>query len=530
MQRSLDVGDREPKAEPGPVPIDEQWLREIFDLAPVAMILAEEAGRIVLANQQAETMLGFARQALVGLEVADLVPDAHRERHAALTAAYGQHPVSRPMGAGRVLQAKRADGTLLAVEISLTPIRRNGRMLVLGALVDHGLRERQERRFECVVEASPTAMLMADPQGRIVLVNRETERLFGYARFELVGQSVEVLVPANARERHADLRANFTGAPNQSLVRIGRELLGLRKDGAEIPIEIGLTPIRMEEGEMTLAVIVDISARRHLSEVERANAVLEERVRQRTLMLERQHQELVHAMRALEQRNVELKQFAYVASHDLQTPLRSISGHLELIDRRCGPELDDTKRSWIRSAIDAAQRMSNLIRQVLEYSRLEVQPTRLQDVDLAEVVAEALRTLDAAIAGSKAVVECGTLPAVEGDRTELLQVFHNLIGNAIKYRGGSPPHVLISAVEQHDEWSISVQDNGIGIPPEARDKVFDIFRRFHSAREIPGSGIGLAVCRRLVQRHGGQIRAEAGPDGGSILTFTLPKRRRKDGA
>lgn len=274
----------------------------------------------------------------------------------------------------------------------------------------------------------------------------------------------------------------------------GRDLFGLRRDGSEIPIEIGLNPISTDDGVFVLAAIVDISDR---IEAER-------RLRQRAEELER-------ANRALEQSNMELQQFAYVASHDLQSPLRSIAGFVQLLERRRGDQLDEQARDWIRRASDGAQRMNTLIRDLLEYARVDSRARPFVSVDLAAVVSDALTLLDASIADSGAVIECAPL----------VQLMQNLIGNAVKYHGERPPHISISARNTAEGCAVSVRDNGIGIPPEAREKVFEVFRRLHSASEYPGTGIGLAVCRRVVHRHDGTISVDAAPDGGCIFTFTL---------
>lgn len=295
----------------------------------------------------------------------------------------------------------------------------------------------------------------------------------------------------------------------------GRDLHGLHRDGSEIPIEIGLNPISTDDGMFVLAAIVDISDR---IEAER-------RLRQRAEELARRSEELERANRALEQSNMELQQFAYVASHDLQSPLRSISGFVQLLERRCGDQLDEQARDWIRRTADGAQRMNTLIRDLLEYARVESRARPFVDVDLAEVVSDALTLLDASIADAGAVVDCGPLPTVRGDRAQLVQLMQNLIGNAVKYHGERPPRISISARSTAEGCAVSVRDNGIGIPPESREKVFEVFRRLHAASEYPGTGIGLAVCRRVVHRHDGTISVDAAPDGGCIFTFTLNVRQ-----
>lgn len=492
-----------------------QLLDAALHSGPIAMLIVDASGHIVLVNRQAEHLFGYAHDALLGQSIDLLVPDAVRAAHPALRAGYLQDAAERPMGAGRELHAQRHDGSTFPVEIALKPIRHGDEVYVLGVVVDISARRRLERRFEQAVEAAPNAMLMTDASGRIVLVNRETERLFGYARNELLGQSVEALVPMRFVAGHPRLRSSYTEHPEARRMGAGRDLFGLRRDGSEIPIEIGLNPISTDDGVFVLAAIVDISERieadRHL--------------RLRAEELARRTEELERANRALEQSNMELQQFAYVASHDLQSPLRSIAGFVQLLERRCGSQLDDQARDWIRRAVDGAQRMNTLIRDLLEYARVDSRARPFVNVDLAEVVTDALTLLDASIVDAGAVVECGPLPTVRGDRAQLVQLMQNLIGNAVKYHGERPPRISISARSTAEGCAVSVRDNGIGIPAEAREKVFEVFRRLHSASEYPGTGIGLAVCRRVVHRHEGTISVEAAPDGGCIFTFTLNARQ-----
>lgn len=488
--------------------LPEQLLDAALHSGPIAMLIVDEAGRILLANRQAEQLFGYAHDELLDQSIDVLVPEAARTAHPSLRAGYLRNAAERPMGAGRELHAQRRDGSTFPVEIALKPMRHEDKIYVLGVVVDISARRRLERRFEQAVEAAPNAMLMTDATGRIVLVNRETERLFGYARNELLGQSVEALVPMRFAAGHPGLRGSYARHPEARRMGAGRDLFGLRRDGSEIPIEIGLNPISTDEGEFVLAAIVDISDR---IEAER-------RLRQRAEELER-------ANRALEQSNMELQQFAYVASHDLQSPLRSIAGFVQLLERRCGDQLDEQARDWIRRASDGAQRMNTLIRDLLEYARVDSRARPFVDVDLAEVVSDALTLLDASIADAGAVVECGPLPTVRGDRAQLVQLMQNLIGNAVKYHGDRPPRISISARRTAEGCAVSVRDNGIGIPAESREKVFEVFRRLHSASEYPGTGIGLAVCRRVVHRHDGTIGVDAAPDGGCIFTFTLNARQ-----
>lgn len=373
-----------------------------------------------------------------------------------------------------------------------------------------------------VIESAPTAMVMIDSQGIIVLINREAERLFGDTRDHLVGQPVEMLVPERYRGRHAGMRNGYLNGPEARRMGVGRELFALRRDGAEIPVEIGLNPIHTEQGTLVLSAIVDISERQRLEATSKANEELERRVLERTADLEAHAEMLRHSNQALERSNIELQQFAYVASHDLQSPLRSISSFVQLIERRCADQVDAQARGWMRSASEATQRLSTLIRDLLEVSRIDSRAQSFVPVDLEGVLDDAVALLSETIRDAGAVIRRQPLPVVNGDRSQLVQLLQNLIGNAVKYRGPEAPEIVISAERREAECQIKVADNGIGIAPDQHERVFEIFRRLHTQKAYPGTGIGLAVCRRVVTRHGGRIWIETQSDRGSTFVFTLP--------
>ena len=220
--------------------------------------------------------------------------------------------------------------------------------------------------------------------------------------------------------------------------------------------------------------------------------------------------------------NAELVQFAYVSSHDLQEPLRAVGGFVELLQRRYEGKLDDKADTAIGLAVDGVNRMHQLINDLLTYSRVGTHGKSLKLVDCNQVVDEALANLETAIAGSAAQVTRRQLPTVTADRTQLVQLLQNLIGNAIKFHGDRPPRASVSAKRSGDTWVFSVRDNGIGIDPKYAERVFVIFQRLHDRTEYPGTGIGLAVCKRIVERHGGRIWFESEPGKGATFFFTLP--------
>ncbi len=471
-------------------------LTAIIDSVPTAIIMVDAQGHIDLANKQAERLFGYSAAELCGEIIDILVPYRFRAGHAGLRSGFTGNPSARPMGAGRDLFGLHKNGTEFPIEIGLNPITTEDGLFIVSSIVDISERKRLEARFRATVESAPTAMIMIDQAGSIVLVNTEVERLFGYDREELLKQKVEVLIPARFRVHHPGLRSQYFAAAAVRRMGVGRDLFGLRKDGTEFPIEIGLNPVQTDEGLFVLSAIVDISERkRQALELQRAEA--------------------------LERSNVELQRFAYVASHDLQTPMRSIANFIELLQTTYETKLDAQANDWIRRTHQSIKQLQTLTQDLLEYSRFDNQAHPFVRIELHEVLNHALSLLDASARELCAEITWDELPCVMGDHSQLVQLMLNLISNALKYQDNKSPRIHISAEKRATDWIIGVHDNGIGIAKKYQDKIFEIFQRLHEQKEYPGTGIGLAVCRRVVDHHGGKIWVESELGKGSIFYFTI---------
>jgi PAS domain S-box-containing protein len=410
-------------------------------------------------------------------------------------------PESRRMGAGRDLFAARKNGTEFPVEIGLNPVNTDEGQFVLAAILDISERKRLEMLFRATVESAPVAMVMIDTTGTIQLVNSEMERLFGYERQVLLHQKIEVLIPQRYRAHHPGLRTGFFDTPQARRMGAGRDLNGLRRDGTEFPVEIGLNPVQTEDDTLVLAAIVDLTERQRA-----ADAALR------------------RTNEALERSNIELQRFAYVASHDLQTPMRNVASFVELLQATYTDQLDAQANDWIGRIVQSVKQLQTLVRDLLEYSQVDAQAHPFTPVPGREVFDAAVTLLESSIRESGAQVSCGELPVLTGDRSQLVQLLINLIGNSLKYRGTEVPQIRVEADRLDGEWRIMVRDNGIGIDPRYHDRIFEIFERLHDQRSHPGSGIGLAVCRRVVHRHGGRIWVESESGTGSRFYFTIPEQ------
>jgi PAS domain S-box-containing protein len=369
-------------------------------------------------------------------------------------------------------------------------------------------RKKAEDKFRNFLERLPDSIIVVNEEGIIQLVNAQTVKMFGYCREELVGTRIEALMPPRYEKMHPFRRFRFYDTPQSTQVAEGFELFALRKDGHEFPVEMSLSPMETEEGLMLTASIRDVSEKKQLEKVIRdTNITLERKVRQRTEELER--------------KNKELEQFAYVASHDMQEPLRTTSSFVDLLRKQYKGKLDDNADKYLDYIVQSSDRMKILIRDLLDYSRLGREKERRQ-VDCNSIVEQVRADLNRVIRESKAEIKAGKLPLIDGFPTELKLLFQNLVSNSIKFRRpGVPPLVEIEAVKSNGIWEFSLKDNGIGIESQYLERIFVIFQRLHNRTDYDGSGIGLAHCKKIVELHGGRIWVESEPGAGSTFFFTI---------
>ena len=485
--------------------------RGLLEAAPDAMVVVNQVGEIVLLNVQAEKQFGYHRDELVGQKVKNIIPEGFAERLVADGTRTAAEALAQQIGTGIELIALRKDGSEFPIEIMLSPLESAEGILVTAAIRDISVRKAAEKhlaqmegRYRGLLEAAPDAMVVVNQSGAIVLLNVQAEKQFGYKRDELVGQKVKNIIPEGFAERLiADALRSVEDALAQQ-IGTGIELSGRRKDGSDFPIEIMLSPLESAEGILVTVAVRDITARK------KAEA------------------QLINKVEELNRSNEELGQFAYIASHDLQEPLRMVASYTQLLSRRYKGKLDSDADEFISFAVDGASRMQHLIQDLLSYSRVGTKGQELLDTSSEGALQQALLILRGAIEGSSALVTHDSLPAVMADEMQLIQLFQNLVGNAIKYQSPGIPKVHISAARNGArKWLFSVKDNGLGIDSQYFEKIFGMFQRLHKREEFAGTGIGLAICKKIVERHGGIISVESQRGQGSIFRFALAESEKK---
>jgi PAS domain S-box-containing protein len=478
----------------------EERYRMLLDgIQNYAIYTMDARGQILTWNAGAERLKGYTADEIIGHNFSCFFPPEdilgrRPEQILRLTAASGRHEEQS--------MRVRKDGTRFVASLTFTALRDSLGNLWGFSEFSHDLSENKESeaKYRGLLEAAPDAMVVVNVSGEIVLLNLRAETEFGYRRDELIGQKVKNIIPEGFAER---LIADGTRSDADALAQqigTGIELVGLRKDGSEFPIEIMLSPLESAEGILVTAAIRDISVRKNSEE------------------------HLVKTVRELKRSNDDLEQFAYVASHDLQEPLRMVASYTQLLGKRYKGRLDSDADEFIDFAVEGCNRMQGLIRDLLAFSRAGTSERQLHVTSSKDALAQALTNLRAAVDQSGAVIIFGSLPSIVSDERQLIQVFQNLVGNAIKYRGVETPTVEVSSMKnENGEWTFSVKDNGLGIDAEYFDRIFVIFQRLHGREEFEGTGIGLAICKKIVERLGGKMWLESELGKGSIFYFTLPE-------
>ena len=371
---------------------------------------------------------------------------------------------------------------------------------------------------QSILNSAAESIISTDPEGIIITFSRGSERLLGYTAAELVGQATPALLhdPAEVAQHAARLTVELGRLVEPGFETFVAKARGggsetgewtyIRKDHTRVPVLLSVSEVADESG----AILGFIGVARDITDLKRAQADLE----------------LLAA--ELKRSNKDLEHFASIASHDLQEPLRMVTSYLELLERRYKGRLDAQADEFIGFAVDGAKRMKTLIRDLLAYSRIGTREQARESIAVSVPIDLALENLKLVVLEKHASISIRPMPVISGDPVLLTQLFQNLIGNALKFAGKETPRIQINARRESCDWIFSVADNGIGVEDQHLERIFEIFHRLHSREEYPGTGIGLALCKRIVEIHGGRIWAESELGKGSVFHFSLPAGGEKD--
>jgi PAS domain S-box-containing protein len=506
----------------------EERFRLVTETSPNAMVMVGRDGKISFVNQTAVALFGYRREELLGQPLELLVPERFRAEHPALRDSFFANPLSRPMGQGRELFALRQDDSEVPVEIALSPVETGEGVFTLATITDITERKRaeealnqQRQSYQTLLTAMSdlgTGVAVANEKARLIYVNEAFCRIVGYAAEELLNlpSTWDLIPPADLAILQAQFQQHVRGEPAPEHV----DLTMIRKDRLHVDAEMSIKSLADHEGLKFILITRDITERKRAAET------------------------LARYAEELRRSNADLEQFAYVASHDLQEPLRMVSSYVQLLARRYQGKFDADADEFIHYAVDGATRMQQLINDLLAYSRVDTRGKAFVPTDCEAVLEQTLDNLQIAIEESGAAITHDHLPTLLADEGQLVQLFQNLISNALKFHGPEPPRIHVSARLQsglsqtetgplsaigHAErpsahWLFAIRDNGIGLDPQFAERIFIIFQRLHTRVEHPGTGIGLAICKKIVERHGGRIWVDSAPGQGTTFYFTIPNR------
>ncbi len=482
----------------------ETALNQFFSASPTPLAIVGFDGRLQRVNPAWEPILEFTAAEAEGTPVFNWI---HPEDRAAVKAEFEKLLVTGQR-LGFECRARCKDGSYRWILLNAGALK-DAQVVYATAHDITGRRrteealQESEAKFRELFDCAPVAYHELDMDGALRRVNRAECALLGYEAGDMLGRPVWEFVAGVDREACQEaIRRKLSG--EQPLEPARRRYV--RRDGGELWVEIHDILVRDAAGQTTgiRSALLDITERKRLAED-----------------LERHAEKLARS-------NADLERFAYVASHDLQEPLRMVASFTQLLAQRYSGRLDETADRYIDFAVDGARRMQQLIVDLLAYSRVNSKELDLRQTECEAVVEAALLNLSAAIEESGAVIARDSLPVLTADAAQLGQLFQNLIGNAIKFRGPAPLRIHIAAADEGPDWLFSVRDNGIGIDPRHSGRIFQIFQRLHTRDQYPGTGIGLAVCQKVAERHGGKIWVESEPGVGSTFHFTIPKPGRAE--
>lgn len=486
--------------------VETQFLLEAINALGEGIVIAQ-AGRYLYSNHAYQALTGYSSEELARLpSLVDLILEA--DRPSAID-WMRRRIAGQPVPLMNEFHLVTASGRVVDIEVAAKALGlpQSGRSMAV--VRDVTERNENQAKFEGLLEAAPDAMVGVYGDGTIAFVNQQAEKLFGYNRTELLRHSIETLMPERFRDVHPRHRAGYFAKPKVRPMGAGLDLFGRRKDGSEFPAEILLSSMKTEDGLLVTAAVRDVSERKAMEEeLRRYRSTLEEMVEERTT-----------ALTAL---NKELEAFSYSVSHDLRAPLRTLEAFSQMLLEDQGERLDTEGRDILDRIQKASQRMAELLDALQNLFRLTLGDIRHERVDLSALATEVVAELRAADPGRELTIETAPGLTVRADARLMRILLTNLIGNAWKFTTKEPATVIkVGSETVEGERRFFVRDNGVGFDITKAHNLFGAFQRLEDARDFPGTGIGLATVRRIVNRHGGRIWAEGAVGEGATFYFTL---------
>ncbi|MBK0402413.1 PAS domain S-box protein [Adhaeribacter sp. BT258] len=500
---------------------NQQRLKAIIETAIDGIITIDARGNIETVNPAAARIFGYQPEEMIGNNVKMLMPEPDHSQHDGYIENYHRTGVGKIIGIGREVTGLKKDGTRFPFLLSISEVKLKDKQIFTGIVHDistlkkaeDALRE-SENKINSIIQAAVDGIITIDSYGIMEMINPSAARLFGYEIDELIGKSINMLMPEPDKSRHDGYIHNYETTGRERIIGIGREVTGLKKDGTTFPFFLSVSEVKTQGKRIYTGFVHDITQQK----------LNEERLRRYAAELERS--------------NLELQDFAYVSSHDLQEPLRKIQAFGDRLQHKERESLSEQGKDYVDRMLNAANRMQNLINDLLSFSRLTTQSKPFVPTDLDQVLSEVISDLEITIEQTHAEIIRSPLPTIEAEPTQMRQLFQNLISNAIKFRKENENPVINIYAKHHQKKAhltatpgdeiteIYIEDNGIGFDEKYLDRIFNIFQRLEG-QKYEGSGIGLAICRKIAIRHGGDITANSQPGVGTRFIITLALKQPK---